>query len=226
MRMTAEGLDLIRHHEGFRADAYRCPAGVWTIGYGHTSAAGPPAVRPGMTISEAEALAVLAADVKQFEAGVRASLRRPLGEQQFSALVSFAYNVGIGNFRTSSVLKAVNAGDDAAVPRRLQLWVKGGGRVLPGLVKRRAAEAALFVSAADAGTSPDPSPDPVQGKPVRRSSTVLAAVLAALASVLSAVAQGRGTGSNASVVLLAIVTVAAAVWIIAERRKKSQEDGL
>ena len=139
MQMTEEGLALIRRFEGFRASAYRCPAGVWTIGYGHTSQAGPPAVRPGMVIGEDEANRILSADVERFADAV-------VSAAQFSALVSFAYNVGIAAFRTSSVLKAVNDGRFTEVPARLKLWVKGGGRVLPGLERRRAAEAELFMS--------------------------------------------------------------------------------
>lgn len=146
MQMTEEGLALIRRFEGFRAEAYRCPAGVWTIGYGHTSQAGAPAVKAGMRISEAEARSVLARDVAGFAKAVSAALTREVSPQQFSALVSFAFNVGEGAFRRSSVLKAVNAGDFRAVPERLKLWVKADGRMLPGLVRRRAAEAALFAS--------------------------------------------------------------------------------
>lgn len=144
MHVTDEGLALIRRFEGFRGEAYRCPAGVWTIGYGHTSQAGPPGVRPGMIMSEAEARRVLAADVRIFAEDVRAALTREVSPEQFSALVSFAFNVGAGAFRRSSVLKAVNAGDFAPVPQRLALWVKADGRTLEGLVRRRKAEAELF----------------------------------------------------------------------------------
>lgn len=147
MQMTEEGFALIRRFEGFRAEAYRCPADVWTIGYGHTAAAGPPIVAGGMTISREQADDILRRDVARFARDVAAVLRVTLSDQQFSALVSFAYNVGIGNFRKSSVLAACNGGDLAAAPRRLQLWNKAKGRVLPGLVKRRAAEAELFLSA-------------------------------------------------------------------------------
>jgi len=151
MHVTEEGLALIRRFEGFRAEAYLCPAGVWTIGYGHTSAAGPPKVKPGMRMSEPEARRVLADDVERFAHDVRAALTREVTPQQFSALVSFAYNVGSGAFRRSSVLKAVNAGDFAAVPERLSLWVKADGRTLGGLVRRRKAEGDLFAAG---GTEP------------------------------------------------------------------------
>lgn len=150
MKMTEDGLALIRRFEGFRDTAYRCPAGVWTIGYGHTAQAGPPKVIAGMKISEAEARRILAADAARFADEVRAALTRELSDAQFSALVSFAFNVGAGALRSSSVLAAVNAGRFADVPGRLRLWVKAGGRVLPGLVRRREAEASLFMSEPEA----------------------------------------------------------------------------
>jgi lysozyme len=146
MKMTREGLDLIKAFEGFRSRAYRDAVGVWTIGYGHTSMAGKPEVKAGMEISRAEAEIILARDVDVFADGVRRHVRVVLNDQQFSALVSFAYNVGVGALAKSGVLAAANRGDFAAVPRRLALWNKAGGRVLPGLVKRRAAEAQLFNS--------------------------------------------------------------------------------
>ena len=148
MNITHDGLALIRRFEGFRAKAYLDAAGVWTIGYGHTSAAGAPHVRSGMKITRKEGERILGRDIAIFASGVQSLLARPLSESQFSALVSFAYNVGLENFRKSSVLRAVNAGDFAAVPRRLSLWVKCRGRVLSGLVRRRAAEAAMFIEAA------------------------------------------------------------------------------
>jgi lysozyme len=176
MRMTEEGLALIRRSEGFRGQAYRDAVGVWTIGYGHTSLAGPPAVGPGLRITEAEGNAILARDVERFAAGVRAAVQVPLSDAQFAALVSFAFNVGLGAFRNSSVLKAVNAGDFAAVPERLALWVKAGGRTLPGLVKRRAAEGALFAG----GTSPPVIAPPPQARPRPSLWTLIAALFAGL----------------------------------------------
>ena len=175
MRMTEEGLEFIRRFEGLRTDAYRDAVGVWTIGFGHTSMAGLPEVTPGLRITREEANAILARDVEKFAAGVRDAVTVPLNDTQFSALVSFAYNVGLGALRTSSVLKAVNAGDFAEVPRRLNLWVKAGGRTLPGLVKRRAAEGAFFAS--DVSMPVAPLPSRTNDMTLWR---VIAAVLAAL----------------------------------------------
>ncbi|MCA0433510.1 MAG: lysozyme [Proteobacteria bacterium] len=157
MQMTEEGYALIRAQEGFRGEAYRDPAGVWTIGFGHTSAAGPPEVRPGLRVSRAEGEAIFLRDVDQVARRVQRLVTTHLSDRQFSALVSFAYNVGTGAFASSSVLQVVNAGDLARVPERLTLWNKAGGRVLPGLVKRRAAEAALFMM--DAAPAPGTVPE-------------------------------------------------------------------
>jgi lysozyme len=182
-----------------------------------------------MTMSEAEASAVLTADVAQFADGVRHALRREVNDAQFAALVSFAYNVGLGAFRSSSVLKAVNAGDFDAVPRRLQLWVKARGKVLPGLVKRRAAEAALFMSDSaltpDAGFADTGRPDFAGGKPPLQSTTVISGIVAGVAAVLSG-GVGAASGASPVVLLLAAAGVAAALWIIRERVLKAREEGI
>lgn len=144
MNLAPAGIELVKRFEGLRLKAYRCPSDVWTIGYGHTAAAGPPRVPPGMMITEAEAEAILQHDLTDVAARVRALIDVALTDHQFSALVSFVFNVGIGAFRKSSVLARVNAGRFDEVPARLALWVRGGGKVLPGLVRRRAAEGALW----------------------------------------------------------------------------------
>lgn len=149
MQLTHAGLELIKAHEGLRLKAYKCPAGVWTIGYGHTSAAGRPTVTPSFKITVEEAEAILRNDLKKFEDVVKRLVKVELTDNQFSALVSFVYNVGEGNFAKSSVLKALNSKQFDLVPSKLALWNKGNGKVLPGLVKRRAAEAALFMSDKD-----------------------------------------------------------------------------
>jgi lysozyme len=225
MKMTEEGLALIRQSEGLRLESYRDAVGVWTIGYGHTSAAGAPEVVPGQHISREEANAILRRDVEAFADGVRQALSRRIGAQQFSALVSFAYNVGLGAFRRSSVLNAVNAGEDAAVPQRLSLWVKAGGRRLPGLVKRRAAEAALYMQQ-EKSVPPEDRDDkvsPASGTPAHRSTTVWAAVLAAVTIAFNELARFLGYGVIALSIAAALI---AAAWIIRERLRKSRELGV
>jgi lysozyme len=221
MQMTEEGLALIRQFEGFRAGAYRDPVGVLTIGFGHTNMAGAPLVEAGQVISVQLAEAILRRDVETFAAVVARLLRVPLSPLQFSALVSFCYNVGSANFRKSGVLEAVNRGDFAAVPRRLGLWTKAGGRVLPGLIKRRAAEAALFMGGADTGAGK--AEQPVTGKEPHKSTTILVALATAILAALQTV---LGDAAPILAVLIFTAIVAGTVWIIAERVKKSKRDGL
>jgi lysozyme len=222
MKMSEEGLDLIRESEGFRSRAYRDAVGVWTIGYGHTSAAGAPEVKSNDEISREQAEVILARDVAAFAGGVERLVKPILSDAQFSALVSFAYNVGLGHFGSSGVLKAVNAGDFAAVPQRLALWNKASGRVLPGLVKRRAAEAALFMKD-NATVLPKPVDVP-KSKPMGRSTTIWAAGIVAIAAFVNELARDLGYGVLGLLCLAAIV--AGAAWIVRERRLKMIEQGV
>jgi lysozyme len=221
MKMTDEGLALIKRMEGLRLTAYRDAVGVWTIGYGHTAMAGAPEVRAGMTISNAEAHDILARDVEVFAKGVRAVVQIKLTDQQFSALVSFAYNVGLGGFKRSSVLAAVNAGDFDAVPRRLNLWTKAGGKVLPGLVRRRAAEGALFMSENADVTAEKITP--VSAKPIAKSRTMLSAVFV----MTMAVVQAWLSVSIKLAGIAVLLAIAAGVALIVyERYKKMKMEGV
>lgn len=139
MRTGRDGVELIRHFEGCRFDAYLCPAGVWTIGYGHTAN-----VKEGDTIDQEAAEAFLIEDLESFERDVTRLVEVPLTQQQFDALVSWTFNLGVGNLAESTLLKKVNNYQYAEVPEQMMRWVRAGGQVLDGLVKRRAAEAALF----------------------------------------------------------------------------------
>ena len=221
MKMTKEGLALIKRFEGLRLDAYRDAVGVWTIGYGHTSVAGAPEVRAGLRISEADAHEILARDVETFARGVLDAVTVELSEQQFSALVSFAYNVGLGGFKRSSVLTAVNARDFEAVPRRLNLWTKAGDRVLPGLVRRRAAEGALFMS--ENAASSREIIAPASSKPVLESRTMWSAMLVMLLAVLQAWLSVSLQLAGIAVLLLMLVGLG---LIIFEHYKKMKLEGL
>lgn len=230
MRLNENGLALLRSFEGFRAEAYKDSAGVWTIGYGHTGRAGPPSVHAHSRMGEPEARALLALEAEAFAAMLRRHLRRELSDDQFSALVCFAYNVGEANLAKSSVLKAANAGDDAAVARRLGLWVKAGGKPMAGLVRRRAAEAALYLSASAAADRAR-KPDVPQGKPLRQSTTGLAAGISATAGTAAATAASvrQVADSLASPWAMALcvgVMLAAFIWILLERHRKSREEGV
>ena len=159
MQTSDQGIALIKHHEGVRLTAYADPVGVWTIGYGHTTAAGPPKVERGMKITDAGADAILRQDLAKFEGYVSSAVKVPLNQNEFDALVSFTFNLGPGNLRSSTLLKKLNAGDRAGAADEFLKWTKAGGKTLPGLVKRREAERALF-RAPDASV-PRPAPKPV-----------------------------------------------------------------
>lgn len=135
------GICLIRQFEGCRLEAYRCAAGVPTIGYGHTAG-----VAMGMKITQAEAERYLREDVRSFEHAVNRALTRPVSQNQFDALVSFAYNLGAGALRGSTLLKLLNAGDINGAADEFPKWNKAAGKVLEGLTKRRMKERQLFLS--------------------------------------------------------------------------------
>ena len=137
--MTREGFELIRRYEGLRLEAYMCPAGVWTIGYGHTKG-----VYKGMRISKEEAEMFLRQDVELIELQVVNTVGK-LSDCKIAALVSFAYNVGVAAFRRSTLCRKVKANsDDASIRAEFGKWVYAGSKKLPGLVKRRAEEAEMY----------------------------------------------------------------------------------
>jgi hypothetical protein len=141
MEMSDSGLiRLLKKFEGCRLKAYRCPADVLTIGYGHTSAAGSPEVTEGMVITQEDADQILKHDLGQYERAVQNLVKTEINQNQFDVLVDFTYNAGVRNLQTSTMLKKINAGDFTAVPTELMKWTKGGGKELPGLVRRRQAE--------------------------------------------------------------------------------------
>lgn len=139
MRTSDEGVALIRHFEGCRLEAYLCPANVWTIGYGHTLD-----VREGDVIDQEAAEALLIEDLEEFEGYVTSLVEIELKQHQFDALVSWTFNLGPTNLRESTLLNRINYGPFSDVPFQIQRWTRAGGKVLEGLVKRRAAEAALW----------------------------------------------------------------------------------
>lgn len=141
MRTSERGRAFIAAHEGTVLRAYRCPAGRWTIGVGHTSAAGAPEVLPGMTITRRQAAEILARDLARFELRVKRRLGAP-PQTVFDGAVSFDFNTGA--IERASWVARYRAGDGAAAEAALKAWNKAGGRVLTGLVRRRAAEADLI----------------------------------------------------------------------------------
>lgn len=146
MQTNKLGVDLIKSFESLRLESYVCPAGKLTIGYGHTG----PDVQPGMVITEDQAEDLLRKDLAHSEKGVEAILLVPVTSNQFSALVSLAFNIGLVNFSKSTLLKLLDDGDTAAAAEQFLKWnkarVKGDLVPLAGLTRRREAERALFLT--------------------------------------------------------------------------------
>lgn len=138
--MTEKGIYLIKLFEGCKLTAYQCPAGVWTIGYGHTEG-----VKKGDIITQEQADEMLQKDILTYELNVTCRCEAKLNPHQIDALTSLAYNVGVAAFSRSTLLKVINrGGTEEEIRKEFSKWVYGGGRVMPGLVRRRAAEADLY----------------------------------------------------------------------------------
>ena len=140
-QINASGLQLLKAFEGCKLDAYCDCVGVWTIGYGTTTE-----VSPRMSITANQAEELLKVDLRRFEQAVQQIVKVLLNDDQFSALVSFTYNVGEGALASSSALRVLNNGNYADAGDRLLLWNRGDCGELPGLTRRRKAERALFLS--------------------------------------------------------------------------------
>jgi len=141
-RINAAGRRLICDFEGLSLKAYRCPRGIWTCGRGST---GPDVVASTIWTAE-ECEQRFDADLRKFEAGVEKLVKVRLSDNQFSALVSFAYNLGLSALSGSTLLRKLNAGEHGKAAEEFGRWIHAGGAVLPGLIRRRAAERDLFLS--------------------------------------------------------------------------------
>ena len=133
-------LDLIKKWEGCKLKAYRCSAGVWTIGWGSTG----PGIKEGVVWTQAQADSRLAADVRKFADGVFSAVTANANANQLGAMISLAYNIGLGAFRSSTLLRLFNAGDTSGARAQFQRWNKASGKVVNGLTNRRNDEAAVF----------------------------------------------------------------------------------
>lgn len=142
MNISQKGIDLIKNFEGCRLTAYKCPAGVLTIGYGHTGAD----VKEGQTITQEQAEKLLRSDLVVHCNNVSGLVKVPLNQNQFDALVSFEYNIGYGNFKSSTLLRLLNQGDYNGAAEQFQRWRYANGKVLSGLITRRQKEKDLFFS--------------------------------------------------------------------------------
>ncbi len=206
MKTSENGVELIKRFEGLELEAYQDIAGIWTIGYGHTG----PDVQPGMKISERDAEELLRRDLKPREQGVESAVKVPLNQNEFDALVSFVYNVGINAFRSSTALKRLNRGDRVGAADALTWWNKAtvGGvlREVLGLTRRRAAEKALFLTPTETPQVRDPEridensrATPIEDSPrrgnVAESRTVQGATIAGGAGV-AASTLGKDTADE------------------------------
>ena len=139
MKISQEGIDLIKHFEGCELESYRCSANVLTIGYGTTKN-----VVEGMTITQQMAEEMLDKDLLEFEEYVDKLIEVPLNQSQYDALIAWTYNLGPTNLANSSLRKVLNKGAYDEVPAQMRRWNKSNGEVLTGLVRRREAESLLF----------------------------------------------------------------------------------
>lgn len=241
MRTSSAGIELIKEFEGLRLKAYLCPAGVWTVGYGHTSAAGEPRVTRDMAITADEAERILRSDLMKFEDAVDDMVTAPITQNQFDALVSFAYNCGIGALKKSTLLKHVNAKRSDRVPAELMKWTRANGKELSGLVRRRRAEAAMWrgvhggeVDRDEARLKPSPPREKkiTQSKEANTAAAVATGGAAAIvaevipmardgAPVLAALADALGRPAVIGLVVAMLATAAIWWW----RKQRLEETG-
>lgn len=144
MKISNNGLNLIKQFEGLRLNAYDDGVGVWTIGYGTTKYPNGSRVKKGDKITQTQADHYIANDVATFERAVNMLVNVPLNQNQFDALVSFTYNLGATNLSASTLLKKLNSKDYKGAAAEFPKWNKAGGKVMTGLVRRRKAEMELF----------------------------------------------------------------------------------
>ena len=139
MKISQEGLSLIKKFEGCELEAYKCAAGVWTIGFGSIKG-----VKQGDTITQEEADNLLLHEMDEYEGYVNHMVKVDIKQNEFDALVAWVFNLGPSNFSSSTLLQKINIKDWDDVPNQIKRWNKAGGKVLQGLIRRREAEALLF----------------------------------------------------------------------------------
>ena len=139
MNISQEGISLIKKFEGCELKAYKCAAGVWTIGYGHTKD-----VKEGNSITKEEAESMLVHELQEYCSDVDIAVKVDLKQNEFDSLVSWTYNLGPTNLNSSTMLRVLNEGKHDEVPAQMKRWNKASGQVKEGLVRRREAEALMF----------------------------------------------------------------------------------
>ena len=139
MNISQEGISLIKKFEGCELEAYKCAAGVWTIGYGHTKD-----VKEGNSITKEDAESMLVHELQEYCSDVDIAVKVDLKQNEFDSLVSWTYNLGPTNLNSSTMLRVLNEGKHDEVPAQMKRWNKASGQVKEGLVRRREAEALMF----------------------------------------------------------------------------------
>jgi lysozyme len=210
MIISQRGIDFIKEAEGLRLKTYRCSANVLTIGYGSTTH--NHKITEGMKITKDEAERMLKFDLKVFENAVNAAVEVPLTQSQYDALVSFTYNVGIGALEKSTLLKKLNKKDYDGAATEFAKWNKAGGKVVKGLVTRRAKEASLFV---DDSWEADETPNDYQDNIKRNVPTIINTEnISAVSALATGVGAANLDGSNPIAwALAAIMVVGAATFL-------------
>lgn len=201
MKTSSAGIALLKKWEGCELKAYQDGGGVWTIGYGLTTAAGIVQVYRGMVITEAQAADYLARALVKYERTVVEAIKRPMTQNQFDAMVSLCYNIGQGAFAGSTLVRRFNSGDIDGAADAFLMWVKDNGRFVKGLENRRKDERALFIkpSSSAAGssgqppppTSPLPPPSATPETPPAATPGPPSGFWAALLAIISAIFGGR-----------------------------------
>jgi len=185
MKTSTAGRKAITEREGVRLESYKDSVGIRTIGVGHTSAAGAPVVKVGMTITAKEADDILSRDLTVFEAAVNDAVTVPLKQGEFDALVSLAFNIGSGAFKKSTLVKELNKGNRYGAANQFLVWDKvsvgGKKKALKGLTNRRKAERDQFLNAKTSGL-PEPKPMPNGVNPAK-SANWLAALITTILSL-------------------------------------------
>lgn len=239
MKTSDAGLLLIKQFEGVKLKAYQCPAGVWTIGVGHTSAAGRPKVTPGMVISPQEADRILAMDMVAVDVELEMLVKTKLTQNQWDAIASWAFNCGTTALAKSTLLKRINAGQFDKVPAEFMKWTKANGKELPGLVRRRRAEAKMWrgvdesvpLDHNEARATPE-KPSPPKSMLLSKEGNAAIVSGAAAAAGASEVAKqvsdtattfGELVKNPVFIALLVVAVLAGAIWYW--RKKRNDEEG-
>lgn len=246
MKTSEAGIDLIKGFESLELSAYPDPAtggDPWTIGYGHTSRAGPPKVFRGLRFTKTEADHVLRQDLAKYEAAIEKLVKVPLTQNQFDALSSFTFNCGPDALAKSTLLKRVNEKRFDAVPAEFMKWTKAAGKEMKGLVRRRRAEAALWrgigendhIQPQEARAVPDaPKPSKSITKSTEGNASILIGATAAGAAIKEAkpiiedasdayTAAAGAIGTPAVLIALAVLALAAYIWY--RRKQRLDEEG-